>query len=238
MKSEATMTEYRERISRYEDTGLIGDSVYAMLRDCILDGSLKPGSPVRIDRIAKEIGISRTPVREAIRRLEAEDFVVPKPRQGLVVKGLSEQELVELFQIREALESQAAWLATRNLSAGDIVDLAGLIARMEKVAENDPQEFRDLTGAFYRTIARAARNERLCQLILDMQARVRQFGGSTLFVPGRAKARLEELRSLLAAFKAGDADAAADIVREHRRRTLDLRLQNYRDESGRSPAHH
>jgi DNA-binding GntR family transcriptional regulator len=223
------MIAYRDLLSNYEPKGLLGEAVYAMLRDCILDGSLKPGSPVRIDRLAKEIGVSRTPVREAVRRLETENYILATMRQGLIVKGLSEQELVEVSQVREALESQAAWLATRNLSPGDLADLEDILRRMDKVVENDNLEFRDLTARFYRNIARAARNERLSQLIFELQDRVRQFGASTLFMPGKAKARLAELHRLLAAFRAGDADAAADIVRQHRRRTLELRLRNYTD---------
>jgi len=219
------MAPYQELLKRHHDEGTMSDAVYRVLRHCIIDGSLASGSRLQEEKLAKEMGVSRTPVREALRKLEAEEFVVARPRKGLVVCALSEEDLVEIFQVREALEGMAARLAATNAAPPAVAGLDRLVAEMETAASGDANHLRDLTGEFHLAVARASGNSRLVRMIGKLQDRVRQFGNSTLFLPDQPGAAIEEHRALLEMIKAKDADGAEEIVRRHRRRTLEVRLQ-------------
>ena len=131
------MAPYQKLLEEHSSEGTVSDAIYAVLRNCIIDGSLESGSRLRAEKIAGEMGVSRTPVREALQRLESDEFVIARPRKGLVVKGLSETDLVEIFQIREALEGMAARLAARNARRGDIAALETLVDEMELVKDGD-----------------------------------------------------------------------------------------------------
>lgn len=219
------MAPYQKLLEQHLSEGTVSDAIYAVLRDRIIDGSLGSGSRLRAEKIAGEMGVSRTPVREALQRLESNEFVIARPRKGLVVKGLSEEDLVEIFQIREALEGMAARLAARNARPGDIAALENLVDEMESVKDRDTNRLRELTGEFHLRVARCADNTRLHRMIQELQDRVRQFGDSTLFLPDRASEALREHRNLLAAIRDGDGDGAEELVRTHRRRTLEIRLR-------------
>lgn len=219
------MAPYQKLLEQHLSEGTVSDAIYAVLRDRIIDGSLGSGSRLRAEKIAGEMGVSRTPVREALQRLESNEFVIARPRKGLVVKGLSEEDLVEIFQIREALEGMAARLAARNARPGDIAALENLVDEMESVKDGNTNRLRELTGEFHLGVARCADNARLHRMIQELQDRVRQFGDSTLFLPDRASEALREHRNLLAAIRDGDGDGAEELVRTHRRRTLEIRLR-------------
>ena len=219
------MAPYQKLLEEHLSEGTVSDAIYAVLRNCIIEGSLESGSRLRAEKIAGEMGVSRTPVREALQRLESDEFVIARPRKGLVVRGLSETDLVEIFQIREALEGMAARLAARNARRGDIAALETLVDEMELVKDGDADRMRELTGEFHLGVARCADNARLLRMIQELQDRVRQFGDSTLFLPDQPSEALREHRNLLAAIGDGDGDGAEEVVRTHRRRTLEIRLR-------------
>lgn len=219
------MASYQELLEEHMSEGKVSDAIYAVLRNRIIDGSLASGSPLREEKIAREMGVSRTPVREALQRLESNEFVVARPRKGLVVKGLSEEDLIDIFQIREALEGMAARLAARNARPADIAALEALVDEMEAVKDEDAGRLRALTGEFHLRVAKCTDNDRLHRMIRELQDRVRQFGDSTLFLPDQPSEALREHRNLAAAIRDGDGDRAEDVVRTHRRRTLEIRLR-------------
>ena len=106
----------RALLDKQGTAGTTADAVYQALRHAILHGDLAPGERLRSDALANELRVSRTPVREALRKLEAEGLVAPSG-SGLIVRALSEQDLTELFYVREALEGMAARLAAENATA-------------------------------------------------------------------------------------------------------------------------
>ena len=203
--------------------GTTADAAYQALRQGILRGDLAPGERLRSDALANDLRVSRTPVREALRKLEAEGLV-ERSGSGLIVREFSEKDLTELFYVREALEGMAARLAAENATPREIAEIRELLDDMEAVRQRgDVAALRPLTGEFHRLICRAAHNDRLLQSLKSLLDHVRQMQTSTLYVEGRPAEALKEHRDLLAGHRGARADRAEELARAHRRKTLELR---------------
>lgn len=202
------------------------DAAYSALRQSILQGDLAPGERLRSDALANDLKVSRTPVREALRKLEAEGLV-ERSGSGLIVREFSERDLTELFYVREALEGMAARLAAENATPGEISEIRELLDDMETLGQRgELVALRALTAEYHRLVGRAAHNGRLLQSLEHLLAHVRQMQTSTLLnIQGRAAEALKEHRDLLQAIEARDAESAEKVAREHRRKTLELRRQ-------------
>ena len=214
-----------EILEKFGKAGNAAETAYAVLREAIVTNALAPGTRLRADDLAKRLGVSKTPVREALRKLQAEELIAVQPGSGLSVKVLSEKELFEIYYIREALEGMAARLAAENASQIELADLRYILNEVEKAhAGGDIDKLRALTGEFHLAIFRAARNERLYRLLKHLQEHMRQTSISTLAVAGRADEIPVYCRELVAAITTRESDRAERLARENRRRTLDLRL--------------
>jgi DNA-binding GntR family transcriptional regulator len=210
--------------------GSTADSVYRVLRHGIVHGDLAPGERLRSDALAIELRVSRTPVREALRKLEAEGLAAHAGSR-LIVRAFTEQDLTELFYVREALEGMAARLAAENATPSEIDEIRELLEDMDAVRKRgDVNAFRRLTGEFHQLIGSASHNSRLSQTLRSLLDHVRQVQSSTLYAEGRAAEALKEHRSLLAAIVAHDSDRAEQLAREHRRKTLELRKGMLREQ--------
>jgi DNA-binding GntR family transcriptional regulator len=220
----------RDILANFGNQGTTANAVYSALRHCILEGELQPGERLLSDDLAGRLGVSRTPVREALRKLEAEGYVVTTSGKGLIVRELSEKELEEVFFIREILEGAAARLAAENITSSQLVRLEELVEDMEVANKRGRMDvLRTLTGEFHGLVHHASRNDRLEVLLRDLQDSVRQFSSSTLFA-GRAAEALTEHRALLKAIKARNGDDAELAAREHRRKTLAARRRLLRSQ--------
>jgi DNA-binding GntR family transcriptional regulator len=220
-----------ELLARFSNAATTADAVYQVLRHCIIYGELLPGSKLRADALAKEMHISRTPVRDALRKLETEGLAVMSARLGLIVPELSENDLIEAFQIREVLEGLAAKLTVENATPAEIAKIEELVDELESAcARGEIDLMRDLVTEYRQSIYRASHNERLLQLLIVLQDRARQFRSFTLYIPGRPKEALEEYRELVQAIKQRDAKRAEELARSHRRKALTLRLQMLREQ--------
>ena len=216
---------------RFRNSGTTAEAVYSTLRHCNVLGDLAPGERLLSDGLATRLGVSRTPVREALRKLEAEGLVEPSPRLGLVVREISEQDLAEIFTIREALEAAAARLAAESASAVEIADIRHLLVDMDAAnGRGELQLFRELTAEFHLSVCRAAHNGRLLRMLQDLQDQVRHLKTSTLFIEGRAQEALQEHRDLLLALEVRDPERAEAASRAHRKRTLELRRTMLREQ--------
>jgi DNA-binding GntR family transcriptional regulator len=225
------MMSRRESLKGLKNIGTAVDAVYEVLRRSILDGELPPGHRLRSDVLANELKVSRTPVREALRKLETEGLV-DASRSGLVVRQSSEEDLVEIFYLREALEGMAARLAAENATRAEIDELHALFEDMEAVAaRGDIALVRKLTGEFHLLVCRASHNKRLIQSLQGLLDHVRQAQSSTLYMPGRPADALKEHRALLRAIAKRDPDLAETLARQHRRKTLDLRRKMLREQA-------
>jgi DNA-binding GntR family transcriptional regulator len=228
--------QLRALLREQGDSGTTAEAVYRALRHGIVHGQLAPGERLRSDALANELRVSRTPVREALRKLEAEGLVEHSGSR-LVVRALSEQDLTELFYVREALEGMAARLAAENATPSEIAEIRELLDDMETVRRRGALEMlRRLTGEFHQLVSRASHNNRLVRALTTLLDNVRKIQTSTLFGEGRAEQALQEHRQLLAAITAGDGERAELLARAHRRKTLELRKAMLREQLRKSRA--
>jgi DNA-binding GntR family transcriptional regulator len=220
----------RALLKQQGDASTTAEAVYQALRHGIVQGRLAAGERLRSDALASELQVSRTPVREALRKLEAEGLVAHSGSR-LIVRAFSEQDLTELFYVREALEGMAARLAAENATPSQIAQIRELLEDMETVCRRgDIASLRPLTGEFHTLIARASQNDRLFQSLQLLLDHVRQLQSSTLYGEGRPAEALAEHRGLLQAIEARDADGAEKLARAHRRKTLALRKEMLREQ--------
>jgi len=220
---------FRQLVDRFADSGTAAETAYAVLREAILNNILVPGARLRADELAKELGVSKTPIREALRKLEAEDLITAGAGNSPTVKILSEKQLLEIYYTREALEGMAARLAAEN--AGQI-DLANLRAVLQDIEEafrrSNTDQVRNFTREFQLLVFKAAHNDVLLQLLTTLREKVRNHRVTTMSLPGRDEETVKFCRELLAGIEKRDPESAERIARANRRRTLELRLKMMR----------
>lgn len=192
------------------------DIVFEAMREMIVSGKLAPGERLMEIQLAEEMGVSRTPVREAIRKLEIEGLVVMMPRKGTYVAGLSIKQMAEVFEIRTALEELAVQLAAERISQEELDRLEYLMISISKKGdEKDYKSVVKLDEEFHDVLFKAARNEKLSQIIGNLHEQIHRYRAASLSYPGRLKNTLEEHENIVNALAKRDADAAGKAVREH-----------------------
>lgn len=203
-----------------------GQAAYRRLLEDIRDGGLAPGMRLRETELAERLGISRTPVREAIRQLEADGLVVHLPRQGASIHTLDHAEVVELYEMRAVLEGTAARLAARAASSIELAELAAL--NNELAAAPAGPQARELNRQFHRTLFDAARNRFLLKSISALQKTLLILGPSTLSDPERAALAVAEHAAVLAALEVRDGAGAEAAMRAHVEAALSARIRSMR----------
>ena len=201
------------------------DTVYDRLKADILDGGLEPGERLREDALSDRFRVSRTPVREALNRLEADGLVVDSPGRGLVVAAFGEEEILEGYVIRGVLEGVAARLAAQRASDIDIHRLELLLDALEAAgAKGDVETAIRLSGEFHSQLWQLAGNRRLLKLMRDIEATMGRYQRLTMAHPGRTERAIHEHREMLEAIKARDLDRAEALGREHMQEAQKTRI--------------
>jgi DNA-binding GntR family transcriptional regulator len=184
------------------------------IRAEILDGQLQPGQRLREVLLAERYGVSRVPVRDAIRRLETERLVDVKPHAGAFVASVSAAEAGELLEVRLVLEELIVSRAALERTAADIDELRSIVAAGQRsVRGARPADLVALNTAFHRALSRISGNSTAAGLVEQIRARVELLYAGKL--PRRARASWEEHEAILAAIVAGDPEAAGARLREH-----------------------
>ena len=192
----------------------VSQAVTRALREAILQGRLRPGERLVQDELAAELGVSRQPVREALRRLESEGLIVQLPQRGFAVREQREEDIRENYHLRRLLESEAARAAARCMRPEELEQLRALYRSQELAAdEGDAAALVELNEQFHRLVHEASRMPQLVRLVRQLWAGRTVF--TPLFVPGRAQRSLEEHRRLLAALERGDPAGAGVAMDEH-----------------------
>lgn len=211
--------------------GKTADMVARTLREAILDGVLEPSSWLREAELARELSVSRTPVREALRRLSVEGLVVLAARQGAMVAPITIEDILKVYVVRENLEGLAARLAARQRVPQDLERMHEVLERMRRAsAAGYPAEVARLNLEFHQSVRRAAYNQYLDRFLTQVEQEVRRFGRTTFAVPGRAEQTLEEHSRILAAIESGDAETAGKLAAEHMRSARKLRIRMLLDD--------
>lgn len=190
--------------------------VFEALREAILKGVLKPGERLMEIQLAEEMGVSRTPVREAIRKLELEGLVAMVPRKGAYVASLSMKDIIEVFEIRGALEGLAAELAAERITDEELEELERYLVRItESIEAGDLALVVAIDTDFHSQLYKASRNERLAQIINNLREQIQRFRTTSLSLPGRMQAALEEHKKIVEAISARDGALARRLAEEH-----------------------
>lgn len=194
----------------------LGEMVYESLRDAIINQVLKPGERLMETDLAEEMGVSRTPVREAIRKLEQEGYVIMIPRKGAYVAGLSIKDIHEVFEIRGALEALAAGLAAERATQEEIEEMErNIVLEASHFESSDLIKTIEVDTKFHELIFKASKNDRLLSMINNLREQVQRFRTTTLAVSGRMKFALEEHRRIVEAIAARDVQLAQQMAKEH-----------------------
>ncbi|OAT82973.1 GntR family transcriptional regulator [Desulfotomaculum copahuensis] len=189
--------------------------VFETLREAIIQGRLKPGERLMEIQLAEEMGVSRTPVREAIRKLELEGFVVMVPRKGAYVAGISVKDIVDVFEVRAALEGLAAGLAAERITGEELEELERALVRIYEVSKHDLKAVVETDTSFHALIYQASRNERLTQIIANLSDQIQRFRTTSLAQPGRTKTAIEEHTKIVDAISDRNVELAQTLAREH-----------------------
>lgn len=212
----------------YQDVagnGSTADAIHDAVEEGILSRLMPPGWRLGEERLAALFSVSRTPVREALMRLESESLVTRNRRSGLVVADVSAEEILEVYIIREALDGVSARQAAHFHSAADIAALERINDQMARAAaEGAFERMAALNVEFHTALARASRNILLQRFVDQVHQAVRRFSRTTFSEPGRASEAMEEHRAIIDAVNAQDEDAAEQAARRHMRNALNVRM--------------
>jgi DNA-binding GntR family transcriptional regulator len=197
--------------------------IYGLLRDAIITGELAAGAAISQIALEKEYGVGRTPLREALRMLQAEGFVVGEPNKRVRIAELSRADAEELFRLRILLEAEAARLTVPGLTSRDIAEMEGFLAQMDHYGrDRDWLALREPHRAFHARFVGGA-GPRTLALILGLFDHAERYRVFSLAPPeGFWAERQAEHRTLVAAAADGDADRTAALLEQHYTRTLHL----------------
>lgn len=211
-----------------------GQDAYRRLMADIRTGVLRPGDRLTETELAKRLGISRTPVREAIRRLENDGLVAHVPRVGATIRKLDYAEISELYDMRAVLEGAAARFAARAASQVELSELEAIHTEMKEAADGGDAEALNLINRqFHDALLDAARNRFLLKAVEAIHTTLLILGPSTLREEERAESAIAEHGAILAALQARDEERAEAQMRQHIEAAHRARLRQLR---GATPA--
>ena len=203
---EVTMNEYLP----------LRDVVFNTLRQAILRGELKPGERLMEIQLANKLGVSRTPIREAIRKLELEGLVLMIPRKGAEVAEITEKNLRDVLEVRCALEELAVQLACDRIDEEGVRELRAAAEHFRDVLDSDDiTKIAEADVAFHDVIFTATDNRRLIQLLNNLREQMYRYRVEYLKDIAVRRTLAEEHRSICEALRAGDETKALDFIRVH-----------------------
>lgn len=221
------------------EDGSLTEFIYASLREKVLSGVLPPGIELRQEMVAKQFGVSRVPVREAMSRLQAEGLIVRRPRRGFVVTSLDIAEIIEIFELRMVLEQHAVDTATRMRSEADVAAVEELLVRMEaidpKAADYVPA-WLNLNREFHGRLIASARRRRLAGIAFNLRDTIEPYVRIESFLTADFAEAAQEHRAIFAAFRDGASNRAGALSRDHCLSTMNRLLDGIRRRETEAPA--
>ncbi|WP_010167961.1 GntR family transcriptional regulator [Candidatus Epulonipiscium viviparus] len=192
------------------------DIVFQTIRNQILWGELLPGQRLMEIQLGEKLGVSRTPIREAIRRLELEGLIVMVPRKGAYVAPFTRKDIQDVLEVRAALESLAAGLAAQRTDTRDFLKLQLVITEYEfAAAEHNIDEMIQKDVEFHEIIFSATKNDRLIQMSQNIREQVLRYRIAYLKYEGEGTIVLSEHRKILEAIQSHDVPLASDLAMQH-----------------------
>lgn len=213
------MAPARKKVRREtsRDGASRAELAYTNLRAAIHGGRFGPGERVRETDIAEWLGVSRTPVRDALKRLESDGMLTSAPRRGLIVAQLDQQQVSELYAVRDLLEGLAGRLAAEHATAAEIAAMRDLLERQVRTRDDDTAGLARLNQLFHEVVSRAARNRYLSNVLDSFESSLALLPGTTYSAPGRSATALKEHTEIVNAIERRDPARAEHVAREHMR---------------------
>jgi DNA-binding GntR family transcriptional regulator len=213
------------------DRRKVTDWVYEELKNAIVNLRLAPGEPLREATLADRLGVSKTPIREALSRLEQEGLVETTSFKGAVVTGYSREDLIEIYELRELLENAAVRAAAQSMTEPDRARLAHIAQESRRLRDSQDQSGTDraelaaLLTEFDAVLYDQVLNHRIRALIENLRAHLTRIGQLTTELPGRIDASVDEHDKIVEAIAARDPELAERCMSEHIRSVRDAQLR-------------
>ncbi len=199
-----------------KNTQSIRQKIYGHLREQLLNGEILPHQHLVETKIAREIGTSRTPIREALHSLELEGLIESIPRVGYVVKPISEDEVAEICEIRTAIEEVGARWAMAKAPQKLIEDLRkNILTSEDKVAQGDPKAFVELDAQFHEIIARLSGSKRLQELGQTLRRHMLRYRIQSIYLTDNVSRAIQGHKGILEAIEKGDSEEVGRAIKFH-----------------------
>jgi DNA-binding GntR family transcriptional regulator len=203
-------------LSRGVERTTLKETIESRLREAIVSGEIAPSARIREAALAENLGVSRAPVREALRSLEQDGLVVSSGGyQGYFVRTADIEELRELFQLRMALERLSVGLALDHVTPHDLAHLAGIIQQMDVAAESRPQDMADLDARFHEYICRMAQHKLLLRIWSSMRDQIRVALAAVNVLHEHSPDFAESHRVVLRGLESNDRQHVQTLMEEH-----------------------
>ena len=203
-------------MKNFRKKSILVDDIRNYIRDLIVNFHIKPGEQLNELELIKKMGVSRSPLREAFRLLEAEGFVVRHWGRGVFVREVTANDVHELFPIRAVLEGLAAELAASRLTEKELKNLGRITEKMEEVAKaGDRRAYARLNFDFHKEIVKGARNKRLEEMIKNQGQQSMWFFFATLYFKKSLNFAMTGHREIYLALKKKDGKLASECIKNH-----------------------
>lgn len=211
----------------------LGDYVFERLKEAIISGEMAPGSRIIENRLANALGISRTPIREAIHKLDRSGFLRRLSQGGFTVVNLTRDDIEEVFGIRSILESYAARLAAIKHNEEDLKPLEDKLKEYQACLNNGQIDALHMINTeFHDMLYALSRSPKLIKMIGDLKDQIYRFRKILLSEAGMAKGSGKDHRRMLKAMKMRDPDSVESLVKEHILRGQELVLKKLKKDPG------
>jgi len=207
----------KKKLSNIKRGGLLADRAYEEIREAIFANELPPGTPLSVPELARQLDVSRGPVREAVQRLIHDGLATTVPYRGAIVAHVDCKELIQLYEVRELLEGLAARRATERLQKSSLEELKKILEQHQRALEKDKKlaAYIDLDMRFHRLVRELAGNRHLSEVLDNLQGKVHLAMYSIWRAEDAALLALEDHKKIFEAMSSGNPDAAEAAARAH-----------------------
>lgn len=212
------------------DSSSLRVQVFKEIEKAILDGVYAAGDSLIEMKLSAELGVSRTPIREALRQLELEELVKTVPNKGAIVVGVSTKDIEDIYNIRMVLECLASRWAAEHISGEELAELCEVVELQEYyAAKNDALQVWQLDSKFHEIIFQSSRSRPLRHTLSSFHHYIQKAREVSFRTTGRAAFAVQEHRNIYEALKLHDGEAASALTEEHVRRARENFMKNSRE---------
>jgi DNA-binding GntR family transcriptional regulator len=207
------------------DVGTLPNRVYLLLEEAILQGKIKQGDRLIEEELSKLLGVSRVPIREALRMMEKDGLIVIIPRKGAIVNSISREDIAEIYEVAIVLEGLAVQLFCERATDEEVGKLRNIYEKMTaQMKNNNLMQYRKLNREFHETLVTGSRNKVLIDIYRKLRRQISWFQNITMSLPNMTEIWLQEHKDILDALQKKDPAAAGKAATEHIKRAAGIYL--------------